>query len=452
MLKHIALKIWRGFARLAIKVFYRHYEVAGLENIPQDRGVLLCANHVNALVDPVLVQAASTKTMRPLARSGLFNKLWLKPILSTLDAVPIYRSTDDGVDTTQNQDSFSRVYELLEQGEWIMIFPEGQSHSQSQIQALKTGAARMILGTLERGIAEPVLLPVGLTFTNKGKFRGDVLVYFGEPIDLSVPENVAADVRARVITRRLTEGLRAVTINTDNWQDLELIAKVERFFAMRTGKYRQRSLAQRFRAMKQIISGHRLLRKQQPELVELVTQDLRRFETICRNLGIKDYHLNIAYRPFLVVLYSVKLLLTLLISLPLFIWTVINSAVPAYLISHLALRFAKDTDQYDTTKILSGFVLFSIFWSLQAWGIYHYFGLKTMLFYLLSLLVGTIVVLKQRNEIFSVKENIYVFLLFVRNRKLKEHLISRRNHLERELAKLVRIANRLIDKQSTPEK
>ena len=451
MLKHLTRKLWLGFSRLAIKIFYRHYEVAGLENIPKDRGVLLCANHVNALVDPILVQAASPKIMRPLARSGLFKKLWLKPILSTMGAVPIYRAKDEGVDTSQNQDSFSRVYELLEQGEWIMIFPEGQSHSQSQVQELKTGAARMVLGTLERGVAAPVLLPVGLTFTKKGKFRGDVLVYFGEPIDLSVPDNVAPGVQVRVITRRLTEGLRAVTINTDNWGDLELIAKVERFFAMRTGKYRQRSLAQRFRATKQIISGHRLLRKQQPELLEKVTQDLRRFETICRNVGIKDYHLNIAYRPFLVVLYSVKLLLTLLVSVPLLIWTVLNSALPFYLTRHLARRFAKGTDQYDTTKILLGFVLFSLFWGLQAYGAYHYFGLKVMLFYLLSLLIGTIVVLKQRNEIFSIKENIYVFLLFVRNRELKEHLISKRNHLEKELAKLVKIANRLIDKQSSSE-
>lgn len=447
MLKNLALKLWRGFARLAIKIFYRHYEVAGLENIPQDRGVLFCANHVNALVDPVLVQAASSKTMRPLARSGLFNKLWLKPILSTIGAVPIYRANDEGVDTTQNQDSFSRVYELLEQNEWIMIFPEGQSHSQSQVQELKTGAARMILGTLERGVAEPVLLPVGLTFTHKGKFRGDVLVYFGEPIDLTVPETVTPDVQVRVITRRLTEGLRAVTINTDNWDDLELIAKVERFFAMRYGKYRQRSLTQRFRAMKQIISGHQLLRKQQPELVELVTQDLHRFETICRNVGIKDYHLNIAYRPFLVVLYSIKLLFTLLISVPLFIWAVLNSAIPFYLTRHIALRVAKGSDQYDTTKILLGCILFSIFWGLQALGVYHYFGLKIMLLYLLSLVVGTLVVFKQRNEIFSIKENIYVFLLFVRNRKLKEHLISKRNNLEKELAKLVKMANRLMDKQ-----
>ena len=81
MFSVLALKIWRGFCRLAIRIFYRNYEVAGFENIPEDRGVIFCANHVNALVDPVLVQAASKKLMRPLARSGLFEKLWLKPIL-----------------------------------------------------------------------------------------------------------------------------------------------------------------------------------------------------------------------------------------------------------------------------------------------------------------------------------------------------------------------------------
>ena len=445
MFKNIALKIWRGFCHLAISIFYRHYEVAGLENIPQDRGVLLCANHVNALVDPILVQAASTKVMRPLARSGLFNKLWLKPILSMTGAVPIYRANDEGVDTTQNQGAFSRVYELLEQGEWIMIFPEGQSHSKPQIQTLKTGAARMVLGTLERGVAEPVLLPVGLTFTRKGKFRGDVLVYFGQPVNLTVPDGTEPEVRARVITRRLTEGLREVTINTDNWEDLELIAKVERFFAMRYGKYRQRSLAQRFRTMKRIISRHRLLRKQQPELVERVVRDLQRFEKMCRSVGIKDYHLNIAYRPFLVVLYGARLLFILLIAVPLFIWTVLNAAVPFYLTGYLTQQVAKGTDQYDTAKILLGFILFTLFWGVQFYFAYQFFGLTVMLLYLLSLLIGTLVVLKLRNEIFSIKENIYVFLLFLRNRKLKKHLLSKRNNLEKELARLVKMANRLID-------
>ncbi len=451
MFTSLALKFWRGFCQLAITIFYRNYEVAGLENIPKDRGVIFCANHVNALVDPILVQAASSKVMRPLARSGLFKKLWLKPVLKLIGAVPIYRSQDQGTDPTQNKDTFRKVYELLEQGEWIIIFPEGQSHSQSQVQQLKTGAARMALGTCERGKAEPVLIPVGLTFTNKGKFRGDVLVYFGQPVDLSVPNDIKHELHVRVITRRLTEGLRDVTINTDNWEDLELVSKIERFFALRHGKYRKRNLLQRFQTLKRIIARHRLLRQRQPELIEQVTRDLKRFEQVCRSLGIKDYHLTVAYRPFLVIWYSLKILTILLIGLPLFFWTVLNSFIPFYLTRHLARFFAKSSDQYDTTKILLGFVLFTMFWGLQIYLVYQYFGLTIMLAYFFSLVVGSAIVLRMHKDIFSIKENIYVFFLFVRNRGLKEHLIAKRNNLERELAKLVKIANRLIDKHDRAE-
>ena len=443
MIKSAALKIWRGICWLAIKIFYRHYEVAGFENIPQGRGVIFCANHVNALVDPILVQAASKKLMRPLARSGLFEKIWLKPVLEIIGAVPVYRSSDVGSDVTRNQQSFARVYELLEKGEWIIIFPEGQSHSQSKIQRLKTGAARMALGTLDRGKMKPVLLPVGLTFTKKGEFRGDVLVYFGQPVDLAVPEKVSEKLRVRVVTRRLTEGLSDVTINTDNWEDLELVSKVERFYAMRSGKYHKSLLVHRFASLKRIIARHRLLRKREPELIEQVTKDLRRFESVCRSVGIKGYHLDIAYRPFLVVWYSIKLLFILLVSLPLFFWGVINSFIPYWLSRWTSRYFAKSLDQFDTAKILSGIFWFTIFWVIQILLVYRYAGINIAVLYFLSLVVSTAVIIRMQKEIFHIKENIYVFLLFLRNRGLKEHLISHRNNIERELARLVKIANRL---------
>ncbi len=274
-----------------------------------------------------------------------------------------------------------------------------------------------------------------------------MLVYFGKPVDLSAPDNIKPEVHARVITRRLTEGLRDVTINTENWEDLELVSKIERFFALRHGKYRKRNLLQRFQTLKRIISRHQLLRRQQPELIEQVTSDLRRFEKVCRSLGIKDYHLTVAYRPFLVIWYSLKIIVILLIGLPLFFWAVLNSFIPFYLTRHLAQFFAKSSDQYDTAKILLGLFLFSIFWGLQTYFVYQYFGLKIMLAYFFSLIVGSTVVLRMHKDIFSIKENIYVFFLFVRNRGLKEHLIAQRNNLEQELAKLVKIANRLMDKQ-----
>ncbi|MEJ2116028.1 MAG: hypothetical protein P8X88_08305 [Gammaproteobacteria bacterium] len=61
--------------------FYRRIEIAGLENISKDNGLLLCANHVNALVDVVILQASINKNLRPLARSGLFLNPFLKPVL-----------------------------------------------------------------------------------------------------------------------------------------------------------------------------------------------------------------------------------------------------------------------------------------------------------------------------------------------------------------------------------
>ena len=197
------------------------------------------------------------------------------------------------------------------------------------------------------------------------------------------------------------------------------------------------------KAFKRIIDGHKLLRSQQPDLIEEVTRDLTHFENVCRNLGIRDYHLNVAYRPFLVILYSIKLLFILLVTLPLFVWGLVNSAIPFYLTRIISHRLAKSADQYDTAKILSGFVMFSLFWGLQVYFVYRYAGLNMATVYFLTVVLSAFVVVTMRHKIFSIRENVHVFILFLRNRGLKEHLISRRSNLERELARLVKIANSL---------
>jgi hypothetical protein len=87
--------------------------------------------------------------------------------------------------------------------------------------------------------------------------------------------------------------------------------------------------------------------------------------------------------------------------------------------------------------------MFTLFWGLQLYLVYRYAGINLATVYFLTVVLSTFVVVTMRHKIFSIKENIHVFLLFLRNRGLKEHLISRRSNLERELAKLVKIANSL---------
>ncbi|MCG8044537.1 MAG: hypothetical protein N0C89_15145 [Candidatus Thiodiazotropha endolucinida] len=66
-----------------------------------------------------------------------------------------------------------------------------------------------------------------------------------------------------------------------------------------------------------------------------------------------------------------------------------------------------------------------------------------MIAYILSLVVSSVVALMVRGEMRRIRENVRVFLLFLRRRDLKSYLQYKRQELEQELARMVRIANRL---------
>ncbi|MEJ2691445.1 MAG: lysophospholipid acyltransferase family protein [Candidatus Thiodiazotropha sp.] len=439
-------KTWQLFCRLVVKIFYRRFEVSGLENLPEHQGIILCANHVNALADAVVLQAATRKAIRPLARSGLFENPLLKPVLRRIGAVPIFRRNDPGVDTSKNKDTFSQCYDLLAKGETLIIFPEGQSHDIPQLTELKTGAARMALEMIQATGKEPAVIPVGLTFPDKGKFRSAVLVQFGEPLDLSMPKENTQEQSVIELTERLRAGLETLTLNAESWEEINLVARVEHFFAFRHGKYHHRNLQQRFRTQQRIIDAQRLLRNYEPDRVRALITQLKRFEKICRHCGVKDYQLSVDYKPTLIILYLIRLAWMLLVVFPVAFWGIINSYIPYQLARRLSRRFAKGPNQHDTAKMVFGLTLFSLFWGSQVSLVFYYLGWKWMLLYIITLTVSSSVALLVRGEKRIMLENIRVFLLFLRKRDLKSYLRNKRQELEMELAKMVRIANKLSAK------
>jgi 1-acyl-sn-glycerol-3-phosphate acyltransferase len=436
-------RAWQGFCRLVVRIFYRRFEVVGIERLPADQGIILCANHVNALADAVVLQAATRKVIRPLARSGLFDNPFLKPVLDLIGAVPIYRRGDPGVDVGNNRTTFERCYQLLAEGEALIIFPEGQSHDVPRLTALKTGAARLALETIQVTGKEPAVIPVGLTFPEKGQFRSAALVQFGRPVDLNLPAGEGDEQSVIELTERIRGGIEALTLNAESWDEVNLITRVERFFAFRHGKYRRRNLQQRLRAQQRLIDAQRLLREYEPDRVRALIIQLKQFEKICSYCGVKDYQLEIEYRPTLIVLYLMRVVWMLLVVFPVVIWGVFNGYLPYQLTKRLSRRFARGTNQYDTTKMVLGLILFTAFWLVQSYLVYHFFGLMWMLGYILTLIVSSLVALMVRGEMRRIRENVRVFLLFLRRRELKSYLRQKRQELEKELARMVRIANRL---------
>ena len=434
---------WRFFCLAVVRVLYRTVEVTGTGAILRSGGLVLCANHVNALVDVVLLQASTTRNIRPLARNGLFLNPLLKPLLRLIGAVPIYRHTDETADTTRNDASFARCSELLAEDEAIVIFPEGQSHSDPHIHKLKTGAARIVIAAKARNGMAPIVVPVGLTFTRKGKFRSDVLVQFGAPVDSTLPEDLESFAAVELLTDRITEGLAAVTLNADSWEDIYLVNRLEQFFALRHRQYRRGELRQRFRALQRLIDAQRALRVYEPDKVRAIVTQLKAFERLCKICGVRDYHLTIDIRPIVALLYFGRLIVMVLLVLPVAIWGTINSIVPFELTRHLSRRIARGVDQYDTTKVLLGMLLFISFWSVQTAFVYRFLGAWWWAGYLVSMLIAAPFALRMRKEYKIILNNLKVFFLFLSKKQLRDYLINKRREIDVELARLVRIVKRL---------
>ncbi|HEB59488.1 MAG TPA: hypothetical protein ENJ01_09720 [Gammaproteobacteria bacterium] len=440
-------KAWRGFCRGVVAVFYRHCEVSGAELLPAEGPLLLCANHANALADAVILQAMIPRHIQPLARSGLFEHVLLRPLLVAMRAIPVYRRQDAGSDTRQNSASFARVYEEFDRGAVVLIFPEGQSHSDPHLRELRTGAARIALGA-KQAQAAPLIVPVGLNFTNKGRFRSDVLVKIGEPVDLSAFSSPDNEDEVRTLTARIREALEAVTLNAESHEELALAQSLERFFAFRHGKYRQRSMDLRFRALKKITRAYQDLREQAPERLEALCLHLRQFERLCRYWGVRDYQLSIRYRPSVVTRFLIRSLLILFVLLPLALWGTLNSWLPYRLTEFYARRIAHGLDQYDTARILVGLLLFGLFWGGQVTLVYLYLGTTAAVLYAISLPITAATALLFKRDRYRIWDNLRVFFTFIRRRKLRPYLKARRQRLERELAELLRLARRRLSERS----
>ena len=91
---------------------------------------------------------------------------------------------------------------------------------------LKTGAARIALGATDAGIGGVVIVPVGLVYEDRGRWRSDVEIRFGDPIEIDEWEDRAREdpeKAARQLTDLLADRLAEVTVNHGSHAEAELI-------------------------------------------------------------------------------------------------------------------------------------------------------------------------------------------------------------------------------------
>lgn len=223
-------------ANAALRVYYRLHRAGGA--VPQTGPVLLVANHPNSLLDPAMVALAARRRVRFLAKAPLFSDPVVGFLVRGAGSIPVYRRSDDPSQVGRNEEMFRAVHEALAASAAVGIFPEGLSHSDPSLAPLKTGAARIALGTLAaHGIRVPIV-PIGSVFRNKNVFRSEALVTVGHPVpwdDLS-PDAGGDGHAVRELTQRIDKALRDVTVNLERWEDASLVELAEAVYAAEFGK------------------------------------------------------------------------------------------------------------------------------------------------------------------------------------------------------------------------
>lgn len=229
----------RALFRQVVRIYFRELEVVGQVPEVTTGGRLFGANHVNGLVDPVLVMTTAPCPMSPLAKAPLWDIPGLRWLLDVAQAVPIVRKKDDPNKAAGDNDAvFTRVAEHLASGGNLLLFPEGTSHNEPHLVRLRSGAGRMLAAARRRApsgstIADLSVQAVGLEFDARDTFRSRCLVVYGAPRRLAdlVSAGASDDEVAAAVTAALEKDLGQLVIQGETWEDRLLVARVAELFA-----------------------------------------------------------------------------------------------------------------------------------------------------------------------------------------------------------------------------
>jgi 1-acyl-sn-glycerol-3-phosphate acyltransferase len=115
-------------------------EYHGLENIPKNGPVILAGNHPSYL-DPLLVALPVKRVIRYMAWDALFKIPLLGWLIKALGAFPV------DIRRGKGESAFREACKVLQKGDALGIFPEGQRSEQGPMGELRTGTARLAIET-----------------------------------------------------------------------------------------------------------------------------------------------------------------------------------------------------------------------------------------------------------------------------------------------------------------
>ncbi|CAO3662784.1 unnamed protein product [Rhizopus stolonifer] len=387
-------------SRLALWVYFRKIKVTCKTAISAEGPLLVAANHSNMVLDPIVLIATFPHS-RPChfwALARFFRIPLVGKVLEAAGVLPVDTKTHS------NAKLFEHTLQSLDQGAVVALFPEGTSYTAPNHLPFKDGiswASFEYLGQLaareDRQYESISILPVGITYSTKNKWRSEVVVEYGEPIEQTFRDleefNNDPKTTVKNLTDRIAKGVERSTINSPDW-DTTNVAKQARFILFGDSRgvrledyvHVSQSFIELFHP-ETLKDENTLLRKERLELKERLIIFNKQLE----QLGLNAVDINMyENQQITVTKASLRLISTwmsLLIQIPFFLpGMIINS--PFYLLGRLVDSYEPYTESVAQDKLIFSLILaFPVYCSLTfiLWKLTGY-GIIASLLCVLSLL------------------------------------------------------------------
>ncbi|KAI8967002.1 hypothetical protein BDF20DRAFT_902831 [Mycotypha africana] len=210
-------------ARSALWSFFSDIQLEDVENVPPaSQPVIIAATHHNMIIDPAVLSVTYPKQRRLhyWAKDTMFKNPYAAKFLSNCGVVPVDRTTKN------NKLLYASTFQVLKLGEAVAVFPEGTSHTLPKLGLFKDGTSFAALEYAkichEEGRADYApILPVGIVYPEKSKYRSIVIVKYGKPISvepflslyLQDPKSAA-----KQLTKTLEKSMEKLTVNAPDWE------------------------------------------------------------------------------------------------------------------------------------------------------------------------------------------------------------------------------------------
>jgi 1-acyl-sn-glycerol-3-phosphate acyltransferase len=174
--------------------------VEGRENVPAEGAFLLAPTH-RSILDTPIASGVTRRRMRFMGADKYWKNKAFGRLLTALGGFPVSRGTAD-------REALKRSIAVLERGEPLVLFPEGERKSGPLVQPLFDGATYV---AVKAGVP---IVPVGIGGSERAMRKGakyisprKLHVVIGRPIQ--VAKDAGTPKEQRDAARRLTVELRA---------------------------------------------------------------------------------------------------------------------------------------------------------------------------------------------------------------------------------------------------